>query len=121
MICSGFTFSIWSIIYLWLAASLVFFIASIFITNPAGRSIVVSIVVDIVIVIIVTIVILSSFCHSSHFAKRSPTYSHRAYLSPPVATPAVMATFSANMVRCAAMFDVSGKNTDRQLSETFGE
>lgn len=55
---AGFTFSIWSIIYLWLAASLVFFIASIFITNPAGR----------------------------------------AYLSPPVATPAVMATFSVNMV-----------------------
>jgi len=35
---AGFTFSIWSIIYLWLAASLVFFIASIFISNPAGRA-----------------------------------------------------------------------------------
>jgi len=77
---AGFTFSIWSIIYLWLAASLVFFIASIFITNPAGR----------------------------------------VYLSPPVATPAVMATFSANMVM-SCDFDVSGKNADRQLSETFGD
>jgi len=55
---AGFTFSIWSIIYLWLAASLVFFVASIFISNPAGR----------------------------------------AYLSPPIATPAVMGTFSVNMV-----------------------
>ena len=62
-------------------------------------------VVDIVIVIIVTIVILSSFCHSSHFAKRSPTYLHRAYLSPPVATPAVMATFSVNMVRCSNVME----------------
>ena len=35
---TGFTFSIWSLIYLWLAASLVFFIVSIFISNPAGRS-----------------------------------------------------------------------------------
>jgi len=55
---AGFTFSIWSLIYLWLAASLVFFIVSIFISNPAGR----------------------------------------AYLSPPIATPAVMGTFSVNMV-----------------------
>jgi len=55
---AGFTFSIWSLIYLWLAASLVFFIASIFISNSAGR----------------------------------------AYLSPPIATPAVMGTFSVNMV-----------------------
>ena len=35
---AGFTFSIWSIIYLWLAASLLFFVVSIFISNPAGRS-----------------------------------------------------------------------------------
>jgi len=35
---AGFTFSIWSIIYLWLAASLLFFVVSIFISNPAGRA-----------------------------------------------------------------------------------
>jgi len=55
---AGFTFSIWSVIYLWLAVSLLFFVVSIFISNSAGR----------------------------------------AYLSPPIATPEVMGTFSFNMV-----------------------
>jgi len=55
---SGSTFAIWSIIYLWLAVSLVMFTVTIFLTNSRGR----------------------------------------VYLSPAIASPAVMATFSVNMV-----------------------
>ena len=34
---AGFTFSIWSIIYLWIAAALVTLIATIFLSNSQGR------------------------------------------------------------------------------------
>lgn len=55
---AGFTFSIWTVIYLWLAVSLVVMVITIFVSNSVGR----------------------------------------VYLSPPIMSPFVTATFSINMI-----------------------
>ena len=70
----GSTFAIWSIIYLWLAVSLVMFTVTIFLTNSRGRY-------------VTSVMPMLIF----------PPHP-RVYLSPAIASPAVMATFSVNMI-----------------------